>query len=194
MAAAPSWSFRSLILSFARRIKNYPEDGNRDQTQQEVVAQEDPEQTVRNLARQMSRELSASRKDTEPLNPFKEGIGIIDPQLDPNSDEFNVQAWIKSMLAIKSRDPDRYPSRTAGVTFTNLNVHGYGSPTGYQKTVGNLWLDYLGRLRRFIGIGKKLTKIQILRDFEGLVRSGEMLVVLGRPGRYAVLMIQSELY
>jgi hypothetical protein len=182
-AAPPSWSFSSLIPTFARRIriKNYPEDGNGDQpTQQDVVGQEDPEQTVRNLARQMSRESSASH---EPLNPFKEGIGITDPQLDPNSDEFNVQAWIKSMLAIKSRDPDRYPSRTAGVTFTNLNVHGYGSPTGYQKTVGNLWLDYLGRLRRLIGIGRKLTKIQILRDFEGLVKSGEMLVVLGRPGR-----------
>lgn len=30
--------------------------------------------------------------------------------------------------------------------------------------------------------GRGQTKIQILRDFEGLVRSGEMLVVLGRPG------------
>ena len=31
------------------------------------------------------------------------------------------------------------------------------------------------------GTGKQ--KIQILRDFDGLVKSGEMLVVLGRPGR-----------
>ena len=30
--------------------------------------------------------------------------------------------------------------------------------------------------------GRGKTKIQILRDFEGLVHSGEMLVVLGRPG------------
>lgn len=30
--------------------------------------------------------------------------------------------------------------------------------------------------------GRGQTKIQILRDFEGLVRSGELLVVLGKPG------------
>jgi predicted ABC-type transport system involved in lysophospholipase L1 biosynthesis ATPase subunit len=35
-------------------------------------------------------------------------------------------------------------------------------------------------MRKLTGTGKQ--KIQILRDFDGLVRSGEMLVVLGRPG------------
>jgi hypothetical protein len=93
------------------------------------------------------------------------------------------------MLALQSRDPERYPTRIAGVSFTNLNVHGFGSPTDYQKTVGNIWLDYFGKFRRLIGVGKKLTKIQILRDFEGLVKAGEMLVVLGRPGRQVVYVI-----
>jgi ABC-type multidrug transport system ATPase subunit len=31
-------------------------------------------------------------------------------------------------------------------------------------------------------LGSKLQKIQILREFDGLVKSGEMLVVLGKPG------------
>jgi ABC-type multidrug transport system ATPase subunit len=33
-----------------------------------------------------------------------------------------------------------------------------------------------------VGKGQK-RRIDILRNFDGLVKSGEMLVVLGRPGR-----------
>jgi hypothetical protein len=166
-------------------VTNYSDNGigPTDQIHQ-AVEPPSPEvsaQTVRNLARQLSRSSIVSRNDAEPLNPFQSEK--TDPQLDPTSDEFNAQEWVKSILAIQSRDPERYPSRTAGVSFTNLNVHGYGSATDYQKTVGNVWLDYFGKFKRLIGVGKKLTKIQILRDFEGLVRAGEMLVVLGRPGR-----------
>jgi hypothetical protein len=88
--------------------------------------------------------------------------------------------------------PERYRTRTAGVSFTNLNVHGYGSPTDYEKTVGNLSLDYFGNIKCWLAIGKKSTKIQMLRNLEGLVESGEMLVVLGRPGRQAVPIISLD--
>lgn len=187
MAAAPRlWGFGSIAPVFTKKIKSYLKDGTEatDQTRPEVEApsQEVSAQTVRTLARQISNASIATRYDPGPLNPFQDEKS--DPQLDPNSAEFSAQEWVKSMLAIQSRDPERYPKRTAGVSFTNLNVHGYGSPTDYQKTVGNIWLDYFGKLKRLIGVGKKLTKIQILRDFEGLVKAGEMLVVLGRPGRF----------
>ena len=66
-----------------------------------------------------------------------------------------------------------------GVSFSNLHVHGFGSSTDYQKTVGNVPLDCLGSA---LGVGGKLKKIQILRDFRGLVRSGKMCIVLGWPG------------
>jgi hypothetical protein len=175
------WDVSSILPTVTGQIQSYLDDGSgaTDQNRQDTEAppQENSAQTVRNLARQISRTSSYA----EPLNPFTEGK--TDPQLDPNSDDFNTQAWVNSMLAIQSRDPDRYPSRTAGVSFTNLSVHGYGSATDYQQTVGNIWLHYFGKLKRLIGVGKKLTKIQILRDFEGLVEAGEMLVVLGRPGR-----------
>lgn len=41
-------------------------------------------------------------------------------------------------------------------------------------------LEVVGLFNRLTGRGK--TKIQILRDFEGLIKSGDMLVVLGKPG------------
>jgi ATP-binding cassette, subfamily G (WHITE), member 2, PDR len=105
------------------------------------------------------------------------------PDLDPQSSNFNSRRWVKNMLDVCARDPDRYPRRSAGVSFRNLNVFGYGSAVDYQTTVSNMWLKGVGWLQGVLGSGKNV-RIDILRNFEGFVRSGEMLVVLGRPGRY----------
>ncbi|KAK4696934.1 ATP-binding cassette, subfamily G (WHITE), member 2, PDR, partial [Lecanoromycetidae sp. Uapishka_2] len=103
-----------------------------------------------------------------------------DPALDPTSGQFRPEAWVRTLIGIQSRDPERYPQRVAGVAYKNLNVHGFGSLTDYQKTFGNYPLEVGSLFNKISGRGKH--KIQILRDFEGLVHSGEMLVVLGRPG------------
>jgi ABC-type multidrug transport system fused ATPase/permease subunit len=100
--------------------------------------------------------------------------------LNPNGNNFRAKDWIKMVLAIESLNPEKYPQVQAGIAFKDLSVHGFGSPTDYQKTVLNIFLE-LGSLARWL-VGMKKQKIQILRDFDGLVRSGEMLVVLGRPG------------
>ena len=41
--------------------------------------------------------------------------------------------------AIQPRDPDRYPSRSADVSFSNLHVHGFGFPTDYLGSALKLW-------------------------------------------------------
>ena len=104
-----------------------------------------------------------------------------DSPLNPHGSNFDPRAWVQNALAIQSRDPDRYPQRTAGIAFRNLGVYGFGSPTDYQKDVFNAALSLGSLARGFGNSGKK--KIQILDGFDGLVESGEMLVVLGRPGR-----------
>jgi ABC-type multidrug transport system fused ATPase/permease subunit len=114
----------------------------------------------------------------EYVNPFE---GSDNPLLDPASGKFSARAWTKNLVAIQSRDPERYPGRTAGVAYKNLSAHGFGNPTDYQKTFGNYPLEAASLFKRLIG-QRQQTKIQILRDFDGLVKSGEMLVVLGRPG------------
>ncbi|PGH16168.1 hypothetical protein AJ79_01935 [Helicocarpus griseus UAMH5409] len=135
------------------------------------------------LARRMShisRRSSVYTQDTEgDINPFLDLES--DPELNPANEKFNVRKWMKSILRITSRDPERYPKRTAGVSFRNLNVHGYGTAADYQTDVGNIWLKAFGGLKNMVGLGEKV-RIDILRNFEGLVKSGEMLVVLGRPG------------
>lgn len=85
-------------------------------------------------------------------------------------------------MHLQSRNPETYIPRTAGVAYKNLNVYGFGQATDYQKTVGNITLEVIGMAKRLFGAGKA-QKIEILRDFEGVVKPGEMLVVLGPPGR-----------
>ncbi|KAH8829423.1 ABC-2 type transporter-domain-containing protein [Flagelloscypha sp. PMI_526] len=111
-------------------------------------------------------------------NPFLDTSA--NPQLDPNSSSFSAKAWIQTLVGLA---PERYPHRSAGVSFKNLGVHGYGRPTDYQKDVGNLVLSAIGSVKEKLHIGKShVHKIQILNEFDGLIKQGEMLVVLGRPG------------
>ncbi|KAL3451109.1 ABC-2 type transporter-domain-containing protein [Aspergillus insuetus] len=100
--------------------------------------------------------------------------------VNPQSSNFRAKDWTKMLLDVRSRDPNAHPDRVAGVLFKNLSVHGFGSPTDYQKDVLNCFLSAGTIFRRLAGV--KPQRIQILRNFDGLVKSGEMVVVLGKPG------------
>lgn len=151
---------------------------NQDTTESDVQVQE----RIADLARTFSRSSAVSAPQsnlqrTFTANPFLS----VAPSLDPNSSEFNAKRWASNLLHAFSQDPEKYPQRTVGVAYRNVGVHGFGRPTDYQKDVMNvLWRAPL-IVRDWIS--KRKTKIQILRDMDGLVKSGEMLLVLGRPGR-----------
>lgn len=68
-----------------------------------------------------------------------------------------------------------------GLSFRNVGVYGFGSQIDYQKTFANYPLMYLSRLMQCIRRVQK-TRIDILHDIEGFVETGQLLVVLGRPG------------
>ncbi|KAJ5282097.1 hypothetical protein N7505_000077 [Penicillium chrysogenum] len=152
-----------------------------EKSEDEDTVQEEEEHRealVGQLARQLTRQSTRFSVNGTLNNPFTNGDSK--STLNPNSPNFKVRDWMKMLLAIRSRNPDKYPDRTAGISFKNLNVHGFGSPTDYQKDVMNSVLELGTMVRRLAGL--KLQKIQILRDFDGLVKSGETLVVLGKPG------------
>lgn len=93
-----------------------------------TTAQEAAE--VTQLARQITQHSIRTAEGNGYPNPFH---GSDDPALDPTSGHFKPEAWIRTLIGIKSRDPERYPQRTAGVSYKNLNVHGFGSLADYQK-------------------------------------------------------------
>ncbi|VVT48648.1 uncharacterized protein SAPINGB_P001882 [Magnusiomyces paraingens] len=111
------------------------------------------------------------------FNPF---LDASNPLLDPHSDQFDSRIWAQHVLHIQHRDPERYPLLNAGVSFRNLGAFGYSTGSDYQKTVFNTILSYKEWFR--ILLKKKDPQITILKEFNGLVKSGETCVVLGRPG------------
>lgn len=111
-------------------------------------------------------------------NPFETEPDSI---YDPRSKNFRPRAWMRSVIDLQNRYPDRYKSRTAGFAFNKLNVFGFGSATDYQKSVGNVIFETVGLVRSLLRLDKP-HRIDILRDLEGVVNAGEMLVVLGPPG------------
>jgi ATP-binding cassette, subfamily G (WHITE), member 2, PDR len=78
-------------------------------------------------------------------------------------------------------DPARGRKRSAGIAYRNLNVYGFGTTTDYQKTFATYPFVCFNMLAKLFGRQKK-SRIDILQDFEGVVESGEMLMVLGKPG------------
>ncbi|KAF3069069.1 ABC transporter CDR4 [Daldinia childiae] len=85
---------------------------------------------------------------------------------------------------------DTGPRARLGVSFHNLHAYGFISSTDYQATVGSYILAIGAVLRRLLGYQQR-QKIQILRGFDGLVRNGEMLLVLGRPGSGCSTMLKA---
>jgi ATP-binding cassette subfamily G (WHITE) protein 2 (PDR) len=129
------------------------------------------------LARKLTKQSSFYSENGD-VNPFE---APEDSRLNPHSEHFSARAWAKSCLNFHLKDPEAHPLRTSGIAYRNLNVFGFGAATDYQKSVGNVLLEAVGIVRSVLGMGQK-HRIDILRDFEGVVNAGELLVVLGPPG------------
>ncbi|CZT10569.1 probable ABC1 transport protein [Rhynchosporium graminicola] len=124
-------------------------------------------------------ESPAERQDT------LAGVNIGDPVLDPGSPEFDVYKWSRMLMSLM--DQNNVVQRRAGIVWKSLRVCGSGSAINLQKNVGSLLLAPL-RAKEFFGKGPEKT---ILNDFEGCLKTGEMLVVLGRPGSGCSTLLKS---
>lgn len=73
------------------------------------------------------------------------------------------------------------PRLLLGVCVRNLNVHGFDASTRVQATALSFVLDIPRLLPRLLS-HRRRREVQILSGINGAVNSGEMLLVLGRPG------------
>ncbi len=146
-----------------------------DEDEDGAIEQQRRHSIVQALARKYTAQSQAGPVDG---NMFAIASQDEESPLNPNGPNFSARAWAKAVAGLVAGGGPGV--RTSGVAFQNLNVHGFGSATDYQKDVINVWLEAIGLVRKLTGGGKR--RIDILRDFDGLVRKGEMLVVLGPPG------------
>lgn len=170
-------------ISFHRHSGQYETSVmDQDQIQDEVYSLDDANVLNRDDygvgVRTLARQLTAQSHSAEATgNPFQAPSGSA---LDPNSDSFRPKAWTRAMLQLAQESSEHYKARTAGVCFKDLSAYGHGSGSDFQKDVGNIFWQAIGWGKRLLG--KKGHRIDILRNFEGVVNAGEMLVVLGPPG------------
>ncbi|KAF4611873.1 hypothetical protein D9613_003579 [Agrocybe pediades] len=96
----------------------------------------------------------------------------------PDEESFNLEKSVRVLK--KRRNTARIKPRSLGVGFRNLTVTGLGSSESYIPTVGSIFnprviLEQVQKIRH-------PAVRRILSGFQGVVRPGEMLLVLGSPG------------
>lgn len=141
-----------------------------------MIENQDRDELVR-IATALSRRRS-SIGDQPRISQVLTGTEAYETSLDPESSNFDLSKWLRRF--VDQLQAEGVEARRTGVAFRNLDVFGSGAALQLQQTVGSFLLAP-ARLGELLSFGKKQPK-QILHGFEGLVKSGELLVVLGRPG------------
>ena len=117
---------------------------------------------------------SAGRQSTLERKDTLAGLEADDPVFDPSSPSFDFYKWVRMFLKQMEVDGVKHPR--AGFTFRDLNVTGSGSSIHLQQDVSSFFMAPF-RLRE--NAGHKEEK-HILRNFNGCLKEGEMLIVLGK--------------
>lgn len=110
-----------------------------------------------------------------------------DPRLDPASNEFSLDRWLRMILT--DMDQNGVNQKTAEILFENLAVSGSGAALEYQSTVPDIFLGPFNAIKSLFS--HESHHKQILHNFSGLVEAGELLVVLGRPGSGCSTLLKS---
>ncbi|CAI7581737.1 unnamed protein product [Penicillium discolor] len=143
---------------------------------------QDDVETLTKIATQRSR-----RQSTPGTTDTLAVLAQQDPSLDPQSGKFDLQKWLQAAFNDMSRDGRS--GHTSDVVFKKLNVYGSGAALQFQDTVTST-LTAPFRLPQIIRESHSPQR-RILKDFNGLLKSGELLLVLGRPGAGCSTLLKS---
>lgn len=126
------------------------------------------------IATTQSRRRSSIHANTYTNNAFAEN----DPALDPQAAEFNLERWLKA--AMVDAEGRGLSTPQGGILFKDLNVSGSGAALQLQDTVGSMLSAPL-RIPELLRQRRSPPR-RILNSFNGVMKTGELLLVLGRPG------------
>ena len=124
------------------------------------------------LATTVSRAIALERTKTV------SGMELSDSILDPANPTFNFRLWAKYLVKQLEDNGIRRPR--VSTTFQNLTVTGTGDEIMLHKTVSSIFTTPFG----FASVSKRKSRAKrtILHNFNGVIKEGEMCIVLGRPG------------
>lgn len=102
---------------------------------------------------------------------------------DSSEDQFDLETVLRGNRDEEERSGIK--SKRIGVVFEDLTVSGIGGVKNYVKTFPDAFVSFFNVFetgKSLLGLGKKGKEFDILKDFRGVVKPGEMCLVLGRPG------------
>lgn len=110
------------------------------------------------------------------------GYDDVDPRLDPNSDQFNSRFWIKNYRKLLYENSDYYKPSSLGFVYKDLRAYGQLSDSDFQTNFGNVVIKRAVELVHSFQKADASTQFDILKPMDGVIPTGEVTVVLGRPG------------
>ena len=139
---------------------------------------------IRHLARQFTNENYDNIRNINNYSdsniPGANPVYTDDPRLDPNNDQFDSKFYVQNLRKMVESDLEYFKPSSLGVVFKNLKCLGIDSNMDYKATFGNAVFKGLTHLFR-LGTNS-YNKFEILKSMDGLIKPGELTLILGRPG------------
>ncbi|KAL1845392.1 ATP-binding cassette transporter snq2 [Paecilomyces lecythidis] len=133
---------------------------------------------ISHQARSLSRQVSRASKG---------GVTTDDVEKTGSSTE-SEETWDLQTALHGSRAAQNHAGirpKRIGVIWDGLTVKGVGGVKNFIKTFPDAVVDFFNvpqTIMHILGYGKKGREFNILKNFRGLMKPGEMVLVLGRPG------------
>lgn len=90
---------------------------------------------------------------------------------------------MRNIRKIIDSEPEKYKVANLGVAYKNLRAYGQASDADYQANFANAIHRFIGHTIRDIrSRNSDVGQFDILKPMDGLIKPGELTVVLGRPG------------
>lgn len=161
------------IQSNGRQLDNAERNGLRRVDSTAMMEETDVE-----ALRRIATDILAQRRQSEATIPELRQELTHDPAYDPSSKQFDLGKFLRKIIG--ELQEEGIELKQVGVAYKDLGVSGTGAALQLQHTVGSMLQAPL-RLGEHFSFKKKEPKT-ILHNFDGVIKSGEMLIVLGRPG------------
>ncbi|KAF4450095.1 hypothetical protein F53441_6739 [Fusarium austroafricanum] len=113
----------------------------------------------------------------------------VDPEKGPHAEDDEVESLFDLEAALRGgldREKEAgIKSKHIGVYWNDLTVKGYGGMSNFVPTFPDAFVDFfdvISPVIRMFGLGPKPQQVALLDKFRGVVKPGEMVLVLGKPG------------